>query len=82
MRLSGPGATTFKLTVTESRQVDLEDIVSVDALDTSRMRKFLRRLVFSREYIYAMARRYSARMRLVNFPRRSSWRTHASSSAL
>ena len=33
MRLSGPGATTFKLPVTESRQVDLEEIVSVDALD-------------------------------------------------
>ena len=33
MRLSGPGATKFKLTVTDSRQVDLEDIISVDALD-------------------------------------------------
>ena len=33
MRLSGPGATKFTLTVTEDREVALDQIVLVDALD-------------------------------------------------
>ncbi len=33
MRLSGPGATKFTLTVTEEREVALDQIVLVDALD-------------------------------------------------
>ena len=33
MRLSGPGAKTVKLTVTEEREVALDQIVLVDALD-------------------------------------------------
>ena len=33
MRISGPGATTFTLSVTEQRKVALEQILRVDALD-------------------------------------------------